>query len=64
MSWLWDEEEEEQQLHLHRAATTPEFAVNISIIIIIMAAIIGLVVFMTRTKGFGMDSLFGNRADS
>jgi hypothetical protein len=53
---------EEQQLHLHRAATTPEFAVNISIII--MAAIIGLVVFMTMTKGFGMDSLFGNRADS
>jgi hypothetical protein len=32
--------------------------------IIIMAAIIGLVVFMTRTKGFGMDSLFGNRANS
>jgi hypothetical protein len=61
MSWLWDEEEEEQQLHLHRAATTPEFAVNISIII--MAAL-GIVVFMTRTKGFGMDSLFENRADS
>jgi len=34
------------------------------IIIIIMAAIIGFVVFMTRTKGFGMDSLFGNRANS
>ncbi|MGB6627274.1 MAG: hypothetical protein WBE61_03995 [Nitrososphaeraceae archaeon] len=28
------------------------------------AAIIRLVVFMTRTKGFGMDSLFGNRANS